>query len=65
MHSQGSSLFLFFFLLPMKKVRFLWFGALLVLAGMLFAGCEKAQEEKISINTKDAIKLDLFQSQEE
>ena len=32
---------------------------------MLFAGCEKAQEEKISINTKDAIKLDLFQSQEE
>ena len=44
----------------MKKVRFLWFGALLVLAGMLFAGCEKAQEETISINTKDAIKLDLF-----
>ena len=49
----------------MKKVRFLWFGALLVLAGMLFAGCEKAQEEKISINTKEAIKLDLCQSQEE
>ena len=43
----------------MKKVRFLWFGALLVLAGMLFAGCEKAQEEKISINTTEAIKLDL------
>ena len=37
----------------MKKVRFLWFGALLVLAGMLFAGCEKAQEEKISIKRND------------